>query len=184
MAKERGGLWPPSLDGYGRGSILSFSIFFLCTLISLLLDTSSFLSVTVDGVFSHCGLMEGNDHFGCILLVTICAVLVLLCIFTLFEDGGDPCYVHFVCFPGLPFYWIWLNLGYIGLHRLFDLAVIIAAVIVPWKTVAIILVYMYGVFASLLWTDTCNTTRGTNVLRLLVSCVLMAFICFKHLLIA
>lgn len=190
MGKKQRGLWAQNFDdGYASNSIIAWSFFFIYTLIILLIDRTSFLAIPVERLQIACGVINGpddSDYFSVIPLVVIVAVLVSLFMFVVYWEVPEykSGIFNFVCFPGRPFYWIWLNLGYIGLHRLFDLAVIIVAVILPWKTVAIILVYMYGVFASLLWTDTCNTTRGANMLRLLVSCVLMAFVCFKHLLVA
>ena len=187
MGKKQRGLWAQNFDdGYASNSIIAWSFFFIYTLILTLADQVNVFSVSFRHLISYWGMETASDYTASCFGVVIVSVFILICMFVVYSEVPEykSGIFNFVCFPGRPFYWIWLNLGYIGLHRLFDLAVIIAAVILPWKTVAIILVYMYGVFASLLWTDTCNTTRGANMLRLLVSCVLMAFVCFKNLLVA
>ena len=185
MEKERGGLWPPSLDGCRGDSFIFFSIFFLCSWIILLVDQTSFLAAILKYILASLDetLAEPDLYVPACIFISFCVAFVLFYTVTREEWIADH-FVPFVCFPGLPFYLIWLNLGCIGLHWLFDLVVIAAAVLLPWKIAVVILVYMYGVFASLLWTDTHNTTPKSNLLRLLISCVLMAFVCFKHLLIA
>ena len=210
MEKERGGLWPPIIEDSIPAGILVWSFFFLYTWILLLIDKSSFLSVAVDGVFAHFGLMEGNDHFGCSLFVTICVALVLL-LFAMVvvgvepynrhrygggivhEEGIDPhpgfalVYFYFVSIVGLPFYWIWRGLWSIKLHWLFDLVVIAVSLCLPWKNLSVILVYMYGVFSILRFLggdDEIITIVRFFLLQLPALCALLFFVCFKHLFVA
>lgn len=207
MEKERGGLWPDPF-GYNTGvGVTVWSFFFLYTWILLLVDQTSFLAVLLKGILASIDetFSESDYVAGCIFISFCVAFVLLICwMFALnipehkpgknelIDDVYDPqlasdcasCYLHFICGIGLPFYLIYRGLRSVKTHWLLDLAVIAVSLLLPWKTVAVILVYVYGVFSALLCTDYPHTSAGASFLRLLISCALMFFVCFRNLFIA
>lgn len=185
------------------GGLFAFFFFFVFSAVILCFDKTSFLNAFLQDFVSDTTSI--SELHGVVALFTGIFITVgILCI-ALDQPTGDegktiqdpicggsvrwhipeytgsfwcPIYFFFVFLCCMPLYYVWLCLKFLWLHGVAELCVIIIALFILDKNVAVPIILLYGLFSAFLFTDEDNTSFRFCFLRMLIACSSLVCVSF------